>query len=99
MEETVNGFVSGMGIPVFLAYLSCYTEFLGGILIFLGLLTRPVAVAIFINMLVATLQLSHHGFFAGHAAYPFSLMMSALIILLTGPMKYSLDYLIFKNRN
>ena len=98
LEATVDAFVSKMGIPPFLAYLSCYTEFLGGILLFLGLITRPVAVAVFINMLVATLHLSHHGFFAGRAAYPFSLMMIALTVLLTGPMRYSLDYLIFNKK-
>ena len=80
-----------------LAYLSSYTEFIGGILLVVGLLTRPVALAVVINMAVATIVSLPRGFVAG-AAYPFSFMISAVIILLAGPMLISLDSLIFRHK-
>jgi len=94
MEATAEAFSKHSGISAPLAYLSSYTEFLGGALLILGLLTRPVAFAIMINMLVATLVLLPKGFFTGGAGYPFTLMIVALVILLTGPMHYSIDYLL-----
>lgn len=98
LEATVAFFVSKMHILAFLAYLSCFTEFLGGLLLILGLFTRPVAFAVTMNMLVATLMLAQHGSFMGRAAYPFTLMIGALAILLAGPMNYSLDTLMTKNK-
>jgi putative oxidoreductase len=94
MQTTINFFVTKEGFSSLLAYLSSYTEFIGGFLLVVGLLTRPVAFAIVINMAVATIVSLPRGFVAG-AAYPFSFMISAVIILLAGPMLFSLDSLIF----
>ena len=80
---------SGFGAP--LAYLSIYTELIGGVLLVLGLLTRPAAFAVMINMLVATISMWPRGFIVGGAAFPFSFLVSAIIILLAGPMAYSVD--------
>jgi putative oxidoreductase len=96
IEVTIQNFVSKMGIAPWLAYLSCYTELIGGFLLIVGLLTRPVAVAVTVNMLVATLVSMPRGFFIGGAAYPFSLMIAAVVILLAGPMAYSADALLLK---
>lgn len=94
MDATIDIFVSQMSIHPVLAYLSCYTEFIGGFLLIVGLLTRPAAFAITINMLVATIVTLPNGFMTG-ASYPFSMMVSSLVILLAGPMGYSLDALFF----
>ena len=93
IDATIDIFVNKMGIHPILAYLSCYTEFIGGFLLIIGLLTRPAAIAITINMLVATLVTLPNGFMTG-ASYPFSVMVSSLVILLAGPMGYSLDSLL-----
>jgi len=45
----------GIPAPAFNAALSGWTEFLGGLLIVLGLFTRLVSIPMFINMVVATL--------------------------------------------
>lgn len=90
LAMTMQGYRS-MGIPDFLAYLSIYTELIGGLLLILGFLTRPVAFAVLINMIVATIVMLPKGFIIGMAAYPFSLMVSSLVLLLTGPMAYSID--------
>jgi putative oxidoreductase len=95
METTVKFFVTKQGCTPLLVYMSSYTEFIGGFLLIVGLLTRPVAFSIVINMAVAGIVLLPRGFITG-ASYPFSLMISALIILLAGPMKFSLDSLLFR---
>jgi len=93
MEFTLDGFSQmGMGAP--LAYLSTYAEFIGGFLIVIGLFTRPAAMALAINMLVATIVSLPQGFMVG-ASYPFSLFMVSLAVLIAGPMYFSVDALIF----
>lgn len=46
-------FVASLGIPAWLGYVSSFAEFLGGILLIAGFLTRPAALAICIDMAVA----------------------------------------------
>ncbi len=45
----------GIPMPAFNAALSGWTEFLGGLLVVLGLFTRPICIPLVINMAVATL--------------------------------------------
>lgn len=93
MDFTLEGFAQmGMGAP--LAYLSTYAEFIGGFLIVIGLFTRPAALALAINMLVATIVSLPQGFMVG-ASYPFSLFMVSLAVLIAGPMSISVDALLF----
>lgn len=96
MVLTIQNFFN-MGIAPPLAYLSCYTELIGGFLLIGGLFTRPAAFAVMINMLVATIFTLPNGFFFGMAAYPFTLMISAVVILLAGPMAYSVDSLLLQS--
>ena len=99
MKMTIQ-YYSMSGISVPFTYLSSYTEFIGGFLLIVGFLTRPAAFAIMINMLVATILTMPKGFLVGGASYPFSLTVSAIIILFAGPMAYSIDaWLLNRNRN
>lgn len=95
LAPTIDLFVTKLGIPAALAYLSVFTEFLGGFLLIVGFLTRPAAFAIAINMAVATAVMMPKGFLIGGAAYPFTLLVCAVVILLAGPMRYSVDSLLF----
>jgi putative oxidoreductase len=97
IEATVSNF-GKKGISEFWAYVSSYTEFIGGFLLVIGLFTRPAAFALFINMLVAVIVTGPKDFFAGGAAYPFTLMICSLVILLIGPMAYSIDALLNRNK-
>ena len=100
IDTTIQMFQSYMGLSAFWTYLSSYTELIGGAFLILGFLTRPAALALTINMLVASIFIGFKGFFVEKgAAYPFSLMVSALVILLTGPLAYSLDAIFFGNTN
>ncbi len=97
MELTLQAFAKG-GFSAPLVYLSSYTEFLGGALLVIGFLTRPVAVAVTINMFVATLTMLPHGFIMGFADFPFSILISSIIILLAGPMDFSIDQLLLRSK-
>lgn len=96
MEATFQGYAK-MGFSAPLAYLSMFTELLGGLLLVIGLLTRPAAFAIMINMIVATIVSLPGGFMGPAGAQtPFIFLMMDIAILLAGPMAYSLDTVIFK---
>ncbi len=49
----VEKFFGAIGLPWWSAYLSAGAEFFGGMLIIIGLLTRPAALALLIDMIVA----------------------------------------------
>ena len=96
MVATLKGYAT-MGISAPLATLSAYTEFIGGILIAVGLLTRPAAFAVMINMVVATIVSLPNGFMSPTGAQsPFIFLMIDIAILAAGPLTYSLDSLIFR---
>ena len=97
MKATLDIFETNMHIGPFWASVSCYTELIGGFLLIIGLFTRAAAFALMINMLVAVILTGFDKFFMGGAAWPFSLMISCIVILITGPMAFSLDALLNKD--
>jgi putative oxidoreductase len=72
------------------------TEFVGGILLVLGLFTRFAAAAVLIFMLVAIKFTSAKGFFwsAGGYEYPLLIGICALFFLIRGGSRCSLDRMI-----
>jgi putative oxidoreductase len=93
----------GIPFPTFNAYFVSYLECIGGILLFLGLASRLISIPLFIDMCVAYLTadrealksiFSDPGKF--YAADPFTFWLVALIVLIFGPGKISIDYLIAK---
>jgi putative oxidoreductase len=99
MTTTTELFKSNMHLSAFWAYVSSYAEFVGGLLIMIGLLTRLAAISLVINMVVATLLVGFKNFFLGGAAYPCLLFVVFLAILLTGPMLYSVDAWLFSKKS
>ena len=98
--EKVTGFFTSLGIPapgvnaVFVSGL----ELVGGALLLIGLASRPIAFMMTINMLVAYLTadrealtsiFSDPGKFYG--ATPYTFLFAALLVLIFGPGKYSVD--------
>ena len=53
-------YVTTLGLPYWLGYVSAYTEFIGGILLIIGLLTRLTAALIAINLLVTEAGYVHY---------------------------------------
>jgi len=73
--------VSGMGMPVWLAYVAAFTEFIGGILLLAGFFTRPVAFAMSIDMCVAIWKVHWHNGLTGSPGRPGYELPLALIAL------------------
>jgi putative oxidoreductase len=76
-------------------YLVGYVEFIGALLLIVGFLTKPVSVALAIDMVIVVWGLPNPrgGLFWGHA-YEFYLLLSLLAMYALGPGKYSLAYLL-----
>lgn len=98
-DEMLIGGVSALGFPApeLFAWLAGLAEFAGGVLLALGLLTRPAAAFVMITMLVAA--------FGAHAADPFAKKEMALLYLFTslffvlhGAGRWSMDHLLTKKK-
>lgn len=99
LPATVNFFEQTWAIPPFLTYIAAFTEFLGGIALVVGILTRIFALGLVIEMTVA-IFLAHppaKGLFnPGGFEFPLSLLVMALTIFLLGSGKYSIDEKVFR---
>jgi putative oxidoreductase len=73
-------YVANLGLPYWLGYVSAFTEFVGGMLLIVGLLTRLAAALTAINMLVAFAFVGIH---QGFGIYNYILALAALAIMLT----------------
>lgn len=92
----IENFITFMGSLGFLspmAYFVGWTEFIGGILFAFGLLTRVTAVSFIIVMVVAIVKVHPNDYF-----YPATVLMSSLVILHLGAGKFSLDWLLTRNK-
>ena len=78
----VHDMVQHIGFPGWTAYLLAGTEFVGGILIIVGLLTRFVAVAMLIDMSVAIWKIHWHNGFKGPGGFEFPLAVAAIAFTL-----------------
>jgi putative oxidoreductase len=98
--EGFAGALAKMGYPAptVLAWLVMLTELGGGILIALGFLTRPAALAVVIFMAMAVLNHLSRGFFWSTGGYEYPLMwgVAALFFLIRGGGPYSVDRAIGK---
>ena len=90
----------GIPLPGISAPLVAGLELVGGTLLLVGLLTRPIALLLAIDMLVA-MVLVHlkNGFFLPNGfEFTFILLATSLALALTGAGAYSLDALIANRR-
>ena len=85
----------GLPFPYFLAIVVGTIEFVGGIMVAIGLLTRPGAAALAIVLLVATVRNFLQKQFLGSADFPFSVLVAVLALALIGAGALSLDFLLF----
>jgi putative oxidoreductase len=74
--------VSGLGLPGWLAYLSAVAEFVGGILVLLGLITRCASFAILIDLGVAIWKVHLKNGLLGDKGYQFPLALAAIAFAL-----------------
>jgi putative oxidoreductase len=97
---TMGFFTNAMHIPAPLAFLAICAEFLGGIGLIVGLLSRVAAFGIACNMLVAVVMVHRHfGLFANWAGdqkgegieYHLLALAIALAIMIKGSGAFSID--------
>ena len=77
--------VAGLGLPAWLGYVSSFTELLGGLLILVGLFTRPAAFAVCVDLVVAIWKVHLHNGLMGspdRPGYEFALAASTLAFAL-----------------
>jgi|SRR5689334_14902385 len=90
------GFLHSIGVPLptVMGYLSAFTEFFGGILLVVGLVTRFAAFATLINMLVAIFKVHFKNGFTGQGNYqfPLALALMAFLLIFYGAGPISLDW-------
>ena len=92
----VAGMLSKLGLEPsqILAWVLSITEFVGGVCVFLGFLTRFWAAGLVIDMAVAVFKVHRaNGFFASKNGFelPLAFGVMALVILLTGSGPLSVD--------
>lgn len=97
------GFVGSLGfpLPIFFAWTAALAEFAGGILILLGLLTRPIALACIFLMTVITFGVHWERGFDnrdGGFEYPLMWLIVLMVVFVRGSGKYSLDALLLKKQ-
>jgi len=91
--------VESLGLPGWLAYPSAFTEFVGGILLILGVLTRFVSLLVLIDMLVAIGKVHwKNGMFAkGGYEFPLTLATISFALILFGAGPIALDAIFGKS--
>jgi putative oxidoreductase len=96
----------GLPAPAFTATFVSSFEFIGGICLALGLLSRIAALGIFIDMTTAYITADREAFLSFFsdpnkfvAADPFIFWFVALIVLIFGPGKLALDTLIARSQH
>ncbi len=86
-------------LPTLNAYMAATTEALGVVLLILGFATRLISIPLMIVMVVAILTVHlGNGFEAGDNGFeiPLYYMLMLLMLIISGPGKYSVDSLLSK---
>ncbi len=98
--ERMNDYVQwdAFKSSAWLPYLGKGAEFVAGIMLLFGFLTR-LACIITIGTFLYIIFFVGNGKFWMDDQHPFMFVLFALLFLFTGPVKWSLDQLIFKNNN
>jgi putative oxidoreductase len=99
-DQTMKSFTLGLGIPAVFAVLAIMAEFLGGLGLIVGLLSRIAAFAIAVNMIVAVwLVHARNGLFMNWSGkqpgegfeYHLLALSMALFVVVRGAGAWSLD--------
>jgi putative oxidoreductase len=102
LPHVVEFFTSlGIPAPALNAYFVSGLEFFGGILLAVGLCSRPIALMLGIDMFVAYATADREALMSifsdpgkFYNADPFTFLMASLIIFIFGPGRFAVDYLI-----
>ena len=90
----LGGAMANIGIgfaPAFWGFLAAMAEFVGGLLLVLGVLTRPVAAMMFFTMLMATIMHISVGDPMNTILHPLKGLVVFAALIFTGAGKFSVD--------
>jgi putative oxidoreductase len=103
--DKVTEFFTSLGLPApgLTAHFIASLEFVGGVLLILGLASRLIAIALTINMIVAFVVADHDALMSifsnpdkFYAAAPYTFLFASLLVLIFGPGLFSVDAVIGK---
>ena len=77
-------------LPLFSAVLSVYIQFIAGLFILVGFMTRPAALLLVLNFMVALL-LVHRNDTVEAMTPALAMLFGAVLLLFTGPGRFALD--------
>ncbi|MCS3443309.1 DoxX family protein [Microbacterium phyllosphaerae] len=102
LPGTIGSF-AGMGVPLpeIAAPVVAFVELIGGILLALGLFTRPVGILLAVDMIVALVAVHlPAGLWVGEGGYEFVAVLgvAALALAFTGAGRFSLDGAFLRGR-
>lgn len=80
-----------LGLPSWMGYVSAFTEFVGGMLLVVGLLTRITSMAVCINMIFAVKSQFHNGLLHGYD-FPLACAAMGFALIFFGAGPVSLDW-------
>ena len=97
--EALGNTMQGFGIkfaPILWGAAASFSEFIGGVLLVIGLLVRPSAFFLFVTMGVAVHMHLSSGQGFDIASHAMALGVASLSLIFSGAGKYGLDRIIFK---
>ena len=83
-------------IPTFWGFMASVSEFVGGLFIILGFMSKPTTIVLTFTMIIAAMYKFNIGEGLFGASQPIEMAIVFIGLFFTGPGKYSLDKLIFK---
>jgi putative oxidoreductase len=90
-------FVASLGMPAWLGYVSAFAEFLGGLLLIVGFLTRPAAFAVCLDMAVAIWKVHwKNGLIGANRSgyeFPLALVVIAFALIFYGAGPIAIDHI------
>jgi putative oxidoreductase len=97
----LGGALSAIGVhfaPTFMGFLAAISEFGGGFLLILGLLTRPACFFMLSTMVVATMMHLRNGDSFEKYSHALEAAILFFSLLFIGPGKFSLDEKLFQKK-
>ncbi len=98
--SNVTEFFTGLNLPApaIMAVFIASLEFFGGLLLFIGLLSRPISLVLTVNMIMAYVMADREALFSFfsdpgkfYVADPYTFLFASLLILFFGAGKISVD--------
>ena len=96
MGTALTDFIGIDFMNVFFGFMAAFSESIGMVMVIFGIFTRPAAFLLLFTMFVASMNHLVDGKFP-ELAIMYLIVM--LVLLISGPGKFSLDYKFFSQKN